>query len=306
MVRGTLLVELMLLTVAFIWGLHPALMKFGLPWIPPVPFNALRLVLAMAVAWLAVFASGTYRPVAREDVKPLVAISLAGFFVFQLFFAEGVARTTAGNASLVICLLPVSVAVINRLCRIEAISREVAVGIAASLAGVALIVVGSGKEISLSSQHWHGALLLLAAQAGYGYYTVFSRPLLAKYSPYQVTACVVSISAALFSVIAIPDLLAIPWGAVPAAAWLSVAYSGVFAMCLGNFLWAWGVGKIGSARTSLYHNFSPVFAVASGYVLLGEEFGLLQLIGAAVMFWGLGHARPQPAPAPGTGQTNKQ
>lgn len=293
--RSVLFVELVLFSVAFIWGIHPAIVKIGLATLPPVPYNALRLLLATAVAWAAVFAAGAYRPVAREDVKPLVLISLAGFFVFQLGFAAGVEKTTAGNASLVVCMLPVSVAIINRVWRIEPLTGRMAAGIAASLAGVALIVLGSGKEISLASSHLQGALLLLGAQAGYGYYTVFSRRLLTRYSAYQVTAVVVTISAALFTLIALPDLAAIGWGGVPREAWLSVAYSGVFAMCVGNFLWVWGVGRIGSARTSLFNNFSPVFAVVAGYYLLGEEFGLLQMAGAAVIFWGLYFARPKPA-----------
>jgi O-acetylserine/cysteine efflux transporter len=142
-----------------------------------------------------------------------------------------------------------------------------------------------------------GAFLLLGAQFGYGYYTVFSRPLLAGYSSYQVTAWVVTVSAVLFAFIALPDFLAIDWGGVPPAAWLSVAYSGVFAICAGNFLWVWGVGRIGSARTALFGNISPVFAVASGYLLLGEEFGLLQLAGAVVIFWGVYRARSAPAKA---------
>lgn len=88
-----------------------------------------------------------------------------------------------------------------------------------------------------------------------------------------------------------------PGGGVPPAAWLSVAYSGILGICVGNFLWVWGVGKIGSARTSLFGNISPVFAVASGYLLLGEEFGLLQLVGAVVIFWGVYRARSAPGKA---------
>jgi drug/metabolite transporter (DMT)-like permease len=295
--RGFVFVEFVLFAVAFIWGIHPAIVKVGLATISPVPYNALRLLLATAVAWGVVFATGSYRPLARGDVKTMLLISLAGFFVFQLGFAAGVERTTAGNASLIICLLPVSVAIINRVWRIEPISGRMAVAIAASLAGMVLIVLGSGREVSLASRHWQGALLLLLAQAGYGYYTVFSRRLLARYSAYQVTAVVVTLSAALFTLMALPDLAAADWGATPREAWLSVAFSGVFAMCVGNFLWVWGVGKIGSARTSLYNNFSPVFAVAAGYWLLGEDFGPLQAAGAAVIFWGLWFARPQQAAA---------
>jgi drug/metabolite transporter (DMT)-like permease len=301
--RSFLFIELVLLSVAFIWGVHPAIVKVGLAAIPFVAYNALRLLLATAVAWAVVFATGRYRPLDRADVLPMLKISLLGFFVFQLCFVAGVDRTTAGNTALIGCLLPVAVAVINRVWRIEPITGRVAAGIAASLAGVAMIVAGTGKEVSLASEHWLGALLLLGAQFGYGFFTVFSRPL-AQYSAYQVTAYVVTFSAVLFAFIALPDFLALAWREVTPAAWLSVVYSGVFAICAGNFLWVWGVGKIGGARASLYNNISPVFAVVSGYLLLGEGFGLLQLAGAAVIFWGVYRARPK-APAPAGGATRQ-
>jgi drug/metabolite transporter (DMT)-like permease len=83
----------------------------------------------------------------------------------------------------------------------------------------------------------------------------FSRRLLRVYSAYQVTGVVVTLSAALFTADGAADQAACGLGATPREAWLSVGFFGVFAMCVGNFLWVWGVGKIGSARDVLYNKF---------------------------------------------------
>jgi len=91
----------------------------------------------------------------------------------------------------------------------------------------------------------------------------------------------------LFALIALPELAGIDWRQITVGAWLSAAYSGIFAMCIGNFLWIWGVSLLGSAKAALYNNLSPVFSIIVGYVLLGESFGWLQLAGTAVVFWGL-------------------
>lgn len=288
-------VELVLLLVAFLWGIHPAVVKIGLANVSPVPYNALRLDIALAVAWPAVAASGRYRPIDRQDVKPFLLISLVGFFVFQLFFTVGVQNTTAGNSSLILSLIPVSVALINRAFGLERISRQILLGIVASMAGIFLIVLGSGKEVSLAGPHLLGAVMLLAGQAGYGYYTVFSKDLLAKYSPYQVTAVVTTVSAILFTLISLPDFLSLSWSTIPADAWLSMTYSGAAGLCLGNYLFLWGVAKVGSAHAAVYNNFCPVFSIIAGYFMLGEEFGLLQLAGAAIIFWGLYQTRRKPA-----------
>lgn len=280
-------IEGVLLFVSFVWGINPTIMKIGLIYLPPMPYNAVRMLVALLFSWLILFMSKTYKPFERGDVKLIVLIGAAGFFIFQLAFTFGVQNTTAGNASLVLALVPASVAIINKLFKIEDISLLMIGGIVMSLIGVSLIVVGSGKEISASGNHFFGAFMLLIAQFAYGYYSVFSKPLLSKYSTYQITACMVTVATVLFIMVAIPSLLPIKWNKVPLAAWFSVLYSGIFAICLGNFLWIWAIGKIGSTRTALYNNLSPIFAVATGYFFLAESFGWLQFFGAAIIFSGM-------------------
>lgn len=285
--KRLLYIEGVLLFVAFIWGVNPPIMKIGLAFVPPLAYNALRMVLAVVFACIVLKLTGVYRPIAREDWTKIGLVSVAGFFVFQLFFTVGVERTTSGNASLLLGLLPVSVAVINRIWGIEEISLPVLTGIGVTLAGVVLIVVGSGKSLSLDNNHLIGALMLLMAQTGYGYYTVFSKDLTLRYSSYQITAYVMVITTGLFVAVAIPQLSALEWGQIPVKAWLSIVYSGIFGLCVGNFLWIWGIGKLGSTKASLYNNLSPVFAILTGYLFLDEVFGWLQFAGAIVIFTGL-------------------
>ena len=279
-------VQLLLVLVAFLWGINAPIMKIGLIHVPPMPYNAVRLFAALAVGLLVLRRMCTWIPLRREDWRNL-AISSLGFFFFQIFFTFGVQLTTAGNSSLILACLPVSVAILNHFHRIENIKSHAIKGIFLSLAGVSLMVAGTGKEISLSGDHIIGAVLLLFAQLGYGYYTVFSRPLSATYSAYQVTAYILLISTGLFTIVSLPSVIAVDWQTVPWPGWASILYSGIFPLCLANCLWIWGTAKAGSTTASLYNNLSPVFAVSGGYFFLGETFGWLQFIGAATILVGL-------------------
>jgi drug/metabolite transporter (DMT)-like permease len=251
-----------------------------------MPYNAVRLFAALAVGWLILRNLCIWVPLRREDRNALIISSL-GFFFFQLFFTFGLQLTTAGNSSLILGCLPVSIAIINHFHRLEGIKPGVIQGIVISLAGVALMVAGTGKEISLSVDHIWGAMLLLAAQMSYGYYTVFSRPLSATYSAYQITAYILLISTILFALVSLPSMLAVDWQSVAWPGWASILYSGIFPLCLANCLWIWGTAKAGSTTASLYNNLAPVFAVSAGYFFLGETFGWLQFIGAMVILAGL-------------------
>lgn len=289
-------VEWILFAVAVVWGANPPVVKVGLQYLSPMPYNFARMVVATIVAMLALWLSGTYRKFEQEDLRKVLQVSAFGFLVFQVCFAEGVLRTTAGNASFLLCLLPVSVVLINKFFGLEALTRPAMVGIGLSMAGVAFIVLGSGKEISLASTHLVGTGLMLLAQFGYAYYTVFSRPLLQKYSTYQITAALMLMTTLLMFPFSAGSVLTINWAGLPLNAWGSVVFSSVLALCLGNFLWIWGAGIIGSTRASVFNNLSPVFAVIFGYLLLNESFGPLQFAGAIAVFAGVWITRHRKLP----------
>jgi drug/metabolite transporter (DMT)-like permease len=290
-------VHLALALVALLWGLNPPVMKVGLMYMEPMPYNTIRLVAAFAAGWLVFRRMGVWRPLERNDWKPLIVCSL-GFFFFQIFFTAGVQITTAGNSSLILGCLPVSVALINHFHRLERINRTMTAGIAVSLAGVIVMVAGTGREISLAGEHVLGAALLLIAQLSYGYYTVFSRRLTGIYSTYQITACILLISAASFLVLSLPAMLATDWRSIPWPGWASILYSGLFPLCLANCLWIWGTSILGSTKASLYNNLPPVFSVITGYLFLNESFGWLQFTGAVIIFLGLYITRRKPAGSP--------
>ena len=282
-----LFVEIVLIVVAIVWGINPPVIKLGLQHIPPQPYNLARMVIACIVSLVALWLSGTYRKPAKEDVWKLLRVSAIGFFTFQILITEGLQRTTAGNASFIMCLMPVGVMLLNKLFGLEQITRAVVVGIACSISGVSLIVLGTGKEFSLEGHHLIGTLCVLGSQFGYAYYTVFSKELLERYSTYQITAGLMVFTTLLLLMATFNDLLAVDWLAVPATGWGSVLFSGLLALCISNFLWIWGTGILGTSRVAIFNNISPVFAVITGYFLLGETFGILQTVGAAFVFTGV-------------------
>ncbi|QZY54092.1 DMT family transporter [Crassaminicella profunda] len=279
--------DAILLFVTFLWGINPTIMKIGLVHIPPVPYNALRMFFAVITSWIIVMVCGSYEKIEREDFKKLFFISLFGFFIFQLCFTMGVNMTTAGNASLILGTLPITVALINKFLGTEKINYKMVLGIILSVFGVVLIIMGSNKAFGLSKNHIKGGMLLLIAQIAYGYFTVFSKEVAKKYSNSLVTAIIVSITAILFTVVSFKSIISTNWINIPIAGWLSNAYSGIFAICIGNVLWVFAVQKIGSTKTSLYNNIQPIFAIITGYIVLGEPFGFIQFIGAITIFIGL-------------------
>ena len=116
-------------------GTNTPLMKMGLVYIPPILYNAFRLLLATAFAWPILVYSGTYKPLQRGDGRCILAVSVFGFFLAQLLLLIGLPQTTAGNASIMSALVPLTVVMINRIFKSEVVPFVVTVGIGISLMG---------------------------------------------------------------------------------------------------------------------------------------------------------------------------
>lgn len=279
--------DLVLIFTGLIWGINPPIMKVGLTYFPPSAYNMVRLVFALILSWFLVWKFRAEKKVEPRDRKKLLVLGFLGFTIFQVCFAYGITMTTAGNASLILSLVPISVAAISWFTTGKRISPATLLGILFSVVGVAFIVAGSGNEISLKSRDFLGVLLIIGAQISFAFYMVYSKPLLQKYSLHQVTVWIISSAAVVFLGLSYRELIEIDWASIPFVGWASALYSGTFALCLGNILWSWGIKKIGSTRTAIYNNLPPVFSILTGCIFLGEPFGLQQMAGAILIFTGL-------------------
>jgi drug/metabolite transporter (DMT)-like permease len=145
--------------------------------------------------------------------------------------------------------------------------------------------------LSFTDQSWIGDLLIVANPICWGMYTVLSKPMLKDYSPLKLTAVTMAIGALPLILVSTPSLSTENWAAISTNAWLSLAFSAVFAISIGYVAWYTGVSRIGTSRTALYENVVTVFAVASAWVLLSENMSAIQIVGAALVFISLYVAR---------------
>ena len=54
-----------------------------------------------------------------------------------------------------------------------------------------------------------------------------------------------------------------------------------------TFIWVLLLNRIGAVRAATFHFLNPVFGVAVASVLLGERLGVLDLVGVAIVTFGI-------------------
>ncbi|MFN2166514.1 MAG: DMT family transporter, partial [Anaerolineae bacterium] len=132
-----------------------------------------------------------------------------------------------------------------------------------------------------------GDVLVLGAAALWAAYTAGSKPLLARYSPVQLTTMSMMFGTIPLVLVSIPALLGQDWSVPTTGAWVGLLYSAVFSVAVGYVAWYTSVRRVGSARTAVYSNLTPVVSVLVAWLFLGYKLTVLQFVGGAVVLAGL-------------------
>jgi drug/metabolite transporter (DMT)-like permease len=267
--------------IILFWGANFSVVKLALRDLAPLPFTTLRFLLASALLWIFLAIAGDRVRIERRHWAAVVGLGLVGTTVYQVLFIYGIDRTLAGNASLMLATGPVFTALLSLGFRQERSSLPIAAGVGLSVTGIALVVLGGLRGVGFSAGTLSGDLAVLAAAAGWSTYTVGSTPLVRRYGAMPMTAATMWVGTAGLLLIALPSLRLQDWATVRPAAWLAVLYSGAFAIATTYFLWGYCIRQIGSTRTVVYTNFTPLVALAIAWPTLGETPSLLQLLGAS-------------------------
>jgi drug/metabolite transporter (DMT)-like permease len=112
-------------------------------------------------------------------------------------------------------------------------------------------------------------------------YTIGAAVFARRYGALPLTAVTMWIGTSGLLALTAPALWAQDWAAVRAATWGAVLYSGTCSIGVAYFLWAYCLRQLGSTRTVVFSNVTPLVAVVLAWATLGEVPAPLQLVGGA-------------------------
>ena len=280
--------DLMMLLTVFLWAVNVSVIKIGLRTLSPHGFNAIRLVLA-SLAYLVVLAAspGKLSLGRKGDGWKAAGLGLLGITGYQVVFIQGLARMNASTASIIMGTSPIFIALLATAIGKERISPAGWLGIGFSFAGFLLVVSGESGGSVFTGEAMRGAVLILLANAFWAAYTVFSKPVLERNSPFRLAAVGTIAGTFVYLPFAAGDLAAVEWTHIPWQGWGAILYAGLVSVFLCFVLWYQSVRAVGSAKTGVYGNLTPVLAILFAGVVLGERLTGLQAVGTAITLFGV-------------------
>ena len=282
---GVSLTDGLLLLMSIIWGINYAVVKYGAALVSPLAYNSLRVAIA-AVVLVVIVAARRGERLARRDLLALLALGVLGNGVYQVFFVEGIARTRAGDASLVLAAAPVFIAIMGRMMGIERVGVRAIAGIVLSIGGIGLVVFGATGSTHGQSTLF-GNMLVLAGCICWALYSVLLKPYANRIDALRISAVTAVGGAVPLLLVALPSLAATDWRHVPLGAFGALAYSAIGALVIAYLFWYRGIRVLGPTRTAMYSNLQPVVAILFAWAFLSEVPTLWQWLGAATIIAGV-------------------
>jgi drug/metabolite transporter (DMT)-like permease len=279
------LTDVLLFAMAVIWGVNFVVVKYATHIFNPVAFTGLRVGTAATFLVAFAYARGGFT-LSRHDVVRLLFLGVIGNGLYQLFFVHGVARTRAGNASLIVGAAPAFIALVARARGLERVKRMTLAGIALSVIGVALVIAGSATS-SNGQTTLLGSVLVFLGVLCWTAYTIMLQPYTKRIDVVQLAAVTMVGGAVPLLVASMPALVATDWSSVGAGGWLALLYSSVISMGVAYFFWYRGLRVLGPTRTAVYSNLQPIVALVAAWAFLGEIPTIFQGVGAVTIIAGV-------------------
>jgi drug/metabolite transporter (DMT)-like permease len=213
-------------------------------------------------------------------------VGLIGYYLSPVCYLMGMERSSASNASIIIASAPVWTVLFSWLLGLDQLSGTGGVALGLSIIGCLLVGIVPRTALPTTEMLIGNGLLLLDA-ALWGVFIVLNKQLMAELPPLEATVWSM--------VVAMPALWVTAGLTSPAsytqfsniALLVSLAFSGLLSMGLGQYWWNLGLNDLGPAQAGIYANAIPLIALISSVIFLGEPLTVVKVIGVSLILGGV-------------------
>lgn len=263
-----------------LWGSLYVVSKIAMRTVPPVTLLVLRYLVSIPALYAILRVRGALRPVQGHDRGTIFAIGFVGYFLSFCLQMMGISRLTGAAASLFGAMNPVFIPILAAVFLRERLTLARVACVAASMAGV-FIIVGAGGEADPL-----GAALMLASVFLWSSASIIIRRIGGRYDPMQV-AMLAMLSALPFTMVWAGMELRTASFSLPFESALAVLYMGLLGTAAPHSLWNYCLSKMDAGFCSMFYPMQPLVSAALGVLVLGERITPNFVIGGLIICCGV-------------------
>jgi drug/metabolite transporter (DMT)-like permease len=235
--------------------------------------------------------SGSLRRMIREDGVWLLAASALCVPINQNFFLNATKLTATSHVALIYAACPLVVLALAVAMRQERLTFDRLLGILATVAGVAVIGLGSFWNDSVTARdELRGDLLTVGAVASWGAYMTVSKRLITRHGALPALAATFLLGAVLDLPIAwlsVPSGFHLNLASASPSAWRAVVYLVLVSTLMVQSLQNQALLRLDASQVATFNNISPYLTVIWGVWLFDEPVQPALVFGAVLTLAGI-------------------
>ncbi|MBN2070227.1 MAG: DMT family transporter [Candidatus Krumholzibacteriota bacterium] len=262
-------------------------------------FSASELVLArfLPFALFIIVYLSTSSARRRESVRALknsflklILMGLTGVAGYNYFLYTGQAEIKPGAAALITTLAPLFTLILAVIFLREKVTLKTVLGIIIAFAGLYIVIdygkIGMGAVTGILRADLRYALITALAPLCWSIYTIISKSLAEKSSPFTITCLSSLIGTLPFLVLLDSDFLE-KIALMEVSHWIALAYLTLLCTLAGFWIWNFALTRLSATSVSSFIYLNPPLAALSGYFFFDEEVTILFAAGSLVLLAGL-------------------
>ncbi len=267
------------------WSLSFVGYKVAYEYFEPMALIFLRMVISATFLTIVIKSTRHTQKIDRQDYGKFLLMAMFEPLLYFLGESYGMKLVTPTTGAVIVSTIPLIAPIAAWLIFGERVGWIKVAGIAVSFTGVLLVLLG--RDLSLAASPTGVALMMVAVMSAVSYSLVIAK-LAVKYKPLTI----VQIQSILGALLFLPIFLATDlketlqiqpsWEVV-----LPLLFLGIFPSSISFIFFTAAVREIGITRANVFTNFIPVFTAIFSYLIWGETFTGMKLLGIPVVLAGL-------------------
>lgn len=271
------------LTAAGFWGTSFVIIRWGLIYLPAMEFLFLRFSLSFLIIFAVMFITsglGEFKKAIFSREITLAGILNSLGYALQFM---GQQYTKATNASLLINLSGVFVAIIAHYYLEEKLNQISVVGITIAFIG-AFLLITKGELIDIFTHSFIGDLLCLLSGLSWALYIVKSKEIATRDFKDEQLLAIWFLHVTVFS---FPFMLLQGYKPVTVSGWIAIAYTSIICTILAFQFWFKGLKILEATTSSIYFIIEVAISAVLESIIFGLSLNYPEIIGAISLILGV-------------------
>ena len=221
------------------------------------------------------------------DELTLAGLGIMGGSLYFLTENMALLHSTSSNVSILVSTTPLVTAMLLAIFyKSERLSSKQICGSVLAFIGVVLVVLNGQLVLHLNPL---GDALALGASFTWGFYSLFMRRIMGRYSADFITRKVFFYGLVTimpyFALVHPLDIDLLTSGSM--TIWGNLLFLGFVASTGGYLLWNWVMRKLGAVKSTNFIYLQSLVSMVAGHVILGERITIMAIAGAVILIIGM-------------------